>query len=103
MSTIKLLHLIHSPFQNGIAERSNLTIMELAIASMLGGSVPMYLYPYAIDAVIFILTVMPCEALNMQSTPHIELFNEIPDISWLRAYGCDAYIHLLKPEQSKVS
>ena len=91
----------YSPFQNGIAERSNLTIVELAVASMLGGNVPMYLYPYAIDAVIFILTVMPCEALNMQSTPHIELFNEIPDISWLRAYGCDAYIHL--PDHQRAS
>ena len=91
----------YSPFQNGIAERSNLTIVELAIASMLGGNAPMYLYPYAVDAVIFILTVMPCEALNMQSTPHIELFNEIPDISWLRAYGCDAYIHL--PEHQRAS
>ena len=91
----------YSPFQNGIAERSNLTVVELAIASMLGGNVPMYLYPYAVDAVIFILTVMPCEALHMTSTPHIELFNEIPDISWLRAYGCDAYIHL--PEHQRAS
>jgi hypothetical protein len=84
----------HSPHQNGIAERSNRTVAELAVASMIAGKVPMYLYPYAIDTVIFVLNALPCEALHMTSTPVLEMSGTTPDLSWLRAYGCDAYIHL---------
>ena len=67
---------------------------------MLAGKVPMFLYPFAINSVNYVSTILPCEALDMKSSPHKELFGDIPDISWLRAYGCDAYIHLPESQRS---
>ena len=63
----------YTPHQNGIAERSNRSIPELAIALMITAKVPIYLWPYACSIVIHVKNRFPTKALDMRSTPFIEL------------------------------
>jgi hypothetical protein len=84
----------YTPHQNGIAERSNRTITELAVSCILASKLPIFLWPYAFDSVIYVLNRMPNSFLSMESTPYIEVFKLIPDLSLLRVFGCDCFVNL---------
>ena len=89
----------YSPHQNGIAERSNRTVCELTVASMLTAKVPFYLWEYAVRSVVYVMNRMPTEALNMRSTPYLEVHRRVPDISNLRIFGCDVYASIPEHDQ----
>lgn len=89
----------HTPHQNGIAERSNRTIFELAVALLYDSNAPLKLWPYAAKHVIYILNRMPNKRLNLYSTPYTEVYKQAPDVSHLRTFGCDTYIVLPAHQQ----
>ena len=89
----------YTPHQNGIAERTNRTVFELAAASLYTADVPLRLWPYAVKNVIHSLNHMPNKHLNLSSTPHISVFKTIPDVSYFRTFGCDAFMNL--PEHQR--
>ena len=84
----------YAPFQNGIAERSNRTVFDLASALITDSNSPLYLWEYAVSTVIHTLNLLPNKALNLESTPFIELYHRPADVSHLRIYGCTAYVLL---------
>ena len=84
----------YSPHQNGIAERTNRTVFEMATAMLYVANTPFKLWPYAVKHAVHILNIMPNKILNLQSTPYIEVYHDIPDIGYLRTFGCDAYMVL---------
>ena len=90
----------YSPHQNGIAERSNRFICELAVAIMLDANVPAYLWPYAIAYVVYVTNRMPNKALGLTSSAFIAVHHKIPDVSRLRVFGCHAYMHLPDHQQA---
>ena len=81
----------HSPHQNGIAERTNRTVCELTVAMMMTTKVPYYLWEYTMRTAVMLLNHFPCQALEMKSTPHLEVFGTPPLLSHLRIFGCDVY------------
>jgi hypothetical protein len=89
----------YSPFQNGIAERSNRTVFELSSTLMTDANTPLYLWEYAVSTVIHTLNLLPNKALNLISTPFIELFHRPADVSHLRIFGCPAYTLLQEHER----
>jgi hypothetical protein len=84
----------HTPHQNGVAERTNRTVCELAVATMLSSGTPPFLWPYAIRFVVYVTQRFPTVALDMRSTSYVNAHREIPDVSRIRTFGCDAYSHL---------
>jgi hypothetical protein len=84
----------YSPHQNGIAERSNRTVFDLAAAVMHACGIAIRYWTHAVAFVIHTLNHLPCKALNLISTPHIEVFQQVPDVSYFRTFGCDAYMVL---------
>ena len=89
----------YSPFQNGIAERSNRTIFELASTIMTDANIPLFLWEYAVRCVVYVLNLLPNKALNLNSTPYEQLFGRKPNVSHLRIFGCPAYVLLQEHER----
>ena len=82
----------HSPFQNGIAERSNRTIFEAAIAILHSSNSSVTLWPLAVRHVIYTLNRLPNHRLQLKSTPYSEVYKSIPNLSHLRSFGCNCYV-----------
>ena len=54
----------HNSEQNGRAEISNYIICITACKPMLQGRLPKGLWPYAVQAVIYLYNIMPSDTLN---------------------------------------
>ena len=84
----------HTPHQNGVAERSNRTVFEAAAAILHASNMSVQFWTYAVKQVIHTQNMMPNKRLGLASTPYIEVFHRIPDISYLRTFGCHAYLRV---------
>lgn len=92
----------YTPHQNGVAERSNRTIFELAAALLHTSNCPTRLWPYAVRQVVYTLNRMPNKRLNLASSPYIEVHKAIPDLSHLRVFGCRTYVTLDPSQQPSI-
>jgi hypothetical protein len=91
----------YTPHQNAIAERSNRTIFDLAAACMHACGIAIKHWTHAVAYVVHTLNQLPNKALNLVSTPYIQLFKKVPDVSYFRTFGCDSYMVL--PEHKRPS
>jgi len=90
----------YSPSQNGVAERFNRTIMELARAMLTARALPNYLWAEAVSYASYIRNRCKTNALN-DKTPY-EAWNDVkPDVSHLREFGCDVWV-LDESDRSKL-
>jgi transposase InsO family protein len=90
----------HTPQQNGRAERFMRTIMDKAQAMRLEACVPQSWWEFAVLHALHCYNRTPMSRLKWQ-TPYQLLNNEVPDISYLRVFGCAAYVHI--PEARRVN
>ena len=90
----------HTPSQNGVAERTNRTVCESAVAMMLAANVPHNLWSYAIQHAIYLLDRLPTKATHMATTAFVETYGYIPDISHLRTFGCDAFAYIQEGQRT---
>ena len=90
----------HTPQQNGRAERFMRTIMDKAQAMRLEACIPQSWWEFAVSHAAHCYNRTPLARLKWQ-TPFFLLNNESPDISYLRVFGCGAYVHI--PEARRVN
>ena len=83
----------HTPQQNGRAECFMCTIMDKAQAMRLDACLPQSWWEFAVIHAAHCYNRTPISRLEWQ-TPYGVLYNEIPDISHLRVFGCGAYVHI---------
>ena len=81
----------HTPEHNGVAERKNRTLVEMATAMLLEFHLPPYLWGEAIIYSTFLLNMAPTKAI-IDATPYIAWHNTKPDISNIHTFGCTAYV-----------
>ena len=96
------------PQQNGIAERFNQTVVEMARTMLHHAHLPYVFWAEAINTATYIRNRCISRALDEQSTtPEERWSSQKPDISHLRVFGCDAYAlvkdqrHKLEPKAEK--
>ncbi|KAL0554130.1 hypothetical protein IC582_008044 [Cucumis melo] len=95
----------YTPQQNGVAERKNRHLMEVARSLMLSTSLPSYLWGDAILTAAHLINRIPSRILHLQtpldclkeSYPSTHLVSEVPP----RVFGCTAYVHNFGPNQTK--
>ncbi|KAL0536094.1 hypothetical protein IC582_025026 [Cucumis melo] len=95
----------YTPQQNGVAERKNRHLVEVARSLMLSTSLPSYLWGDAILTAAHLINRMPSRILHLQtpldclkeSYPSTRHVSEVP----LRVFGCTAYVHNFGPNQTK--
>jgi len=81
--------------QNGVAERTNRTIVERTIALMHSERLPTGLWAEVMDTVIYLKN--PARHLERsKSTPFEALTGERPNLSHLRVVGCAAWSLIMK-------
>jgi len=81
----------YTPEQNGIAERYNRTVVELARAMLLARDLPRELWPEAVNHACYIRNRAYTRAIN-DGTPHQKWTGERPDVSSIQEFGVPVWI-----------
>jgi len=90
-----------TPQHNGIAERANRTIWEMALSMLLYAGLPGYFWEYAVLTAVYIRN--RCLTTGHKTKTPEELWSgNKPYIKHLRIFGCDAYLHVQSTDRSKL-
>lgn len=90
-----------TPEQNGVAERFNRTIMELARSMIHTHSVGVNLWAEASATAVYVLNRVTCKS-SPNTTPYQGWHGVKPNVSHMRVSGCEAFMHVPKDERSKL-
>lgn len=72
---------------NGTAERLNRTIMDRVRATLIETNQPRLLWPWIVSHIVTAINYIPYKP-RPHTTPHQTIFGVVPDISYLRPFGC---------------
>src|SRR4051812_14418519 len=83
-----------TPQRNGVSERRNRTLLDMVRSMMSLTDLPLSFWGYALDTAAF--TLNRASSKCVETTPY-ELWNgSKPNISFLKIWGCDAYVKRLQ-------
>jgi hypothetical protein len=83
----------YTPQQNGIVERKNRHIAEVALALMADKSMPHHYWAEAITTVVYIMNRTPTVTVHGMTLKE-KYSGRKPDLSHLKMFGCITYVHL---------
>ena len=83
----------YTPQQNGVAERKNRHIAEVARALMAEKNMPHSFWAEAVSTAIYIMNRTSTAAIH-DVTPEERFTGKKPDLSHLKVFGCIAYVHV---------
>ncbi|KAM1496471.1 hypothetical protein ACFXTO_031069 [Malus domestica] len=97
----------YTPEQNGLAERKHRHIVETALTLLQTAHLSPSFWTYACHTATYLINRMPTPVLHNKS-PFELLYNDVPDLSHLRVFGCSCYpllksynISKLQPKTSR--
>eukprot|EP00253_Pinus_taeda_P025393 PITA_25393 len=91
----------HNPQENGVAERKNRTIVGAAWAMLHDQGIPLHLWAEAWNTTVYVQNRCPHRILGM-STPEETYSGKKPDLSHLRIFGVNVYMHVTKDARKKL-
>ncbi|KAL4377627.1 hypothetical protein GQ457_02G041370 [Hibiscus cannabinus] len=91
----------YTPEQNGVAERKNRTVVEMARSMLQEKGLPNHFWGEAVATAVYILNISPTRAVPNQ-TPYEVWTGRRPRVSHLRIFGCVAYTLINTPIRSKL-
>ena len=89
----KQLTVRRTPQQNGVAERKNRTIVEMARSMLKGKNLPNEFWAEAVNTAVYILNRSPTKAVQ-NMTPYEAWFKRKPQVNNLKVFGCVCYYHI---------
>ena len=92
----------YSSAQNGIAERSFLTIFNAARAMLFARDLPTFLWPEAASYSIYIANRSPTRALP-DKTPYEAFWGRKPNVAHLQEFGADCWVLRQDPALHKLA
>jgi len=90
----------YTPEQNGAAERLNRTLVERMRAMLLEAGVDQDLWAEAMATACYIRNHSPATAKS--KTPYELFWGRVPDVSKMRTFGAQAYVHVPKALRRKL-
>lgn len=90
----------YSPQQNGVAERRNRYINDMAVCMLLDANLDKRYWGEAITTAAYIQNRMPSRVVR--KTPYELWHGRKPDLSNLRVFGCDAYVRIPDAKRGKL-
>ena len=91
----------YTPQQNGVAERKNRTIMEMARSMLKGKNLPNEYWVEAVSCAVYILNRSPTKIVR-DMIPQQAWSDMIHSVSHLKVFGCIAYAHVPKETRIKL-
>ena len=88
----------YTPQQNGVAERMNRTLMEMARSMLYHANLPQELWAEAVSTAAYLRNRCPTSTFHGE-TPYERWFGEKPNVDHLRIFGCPVYVHT--PDQKR--
>lgn len=87
--------------QNGVAERKNRTVVEMARSLLKAKRLPNNFWAEAITNAVYLLNISPTRAV-LHQTPYEAWKGIKPQVSHLKSFGCVAYTLLPSQERGKL-
>uniref|UniRef100_A0ACD5TXY1 Uncharacterized protein n=1 Tax=Avena sativa TaxID=4498 RepID=A0ACD5TXY1_AVESA len=88
--------------QNGVVERRNQSVVEMARSLLKSMKVPARFWGEAVKTAVHILNRAPTRALS-GVTPYEAWHGRRPDVSYLRTFGCTVFVKKVGPCVTKLS
>ncbi|KAF0710055.1 hypothetical protein AaE_012679 [Aphanomyces astaci] len=88
----------YSPTQNAVAERRIGLVVQKMRALLIEGSLPKFLWATALEYASWLLNITPSMS-NDGKSPHFKVFNTHPALSYIKTFGCTAFVHIQKVAQ----
>jgi transposase InsO family protein len=82
-----------TPQWNGVSERRNRTLLDMVRSMMSQTSLPPSFWSYALETAAFTLNRVPSK--SVEKTPYEIWHGKVPNMSFLKIWGCEAYIKRL--------
>ena len=86
-----------TPQRNGVSERHNHTLLDIVQSMMYLTDLPLSFWGYALETAAFTLNRAPSK--SVETTPYEMWFGKRPKLSFLKVWGCDAYVKKLQPDK----
>ena len=97
---------VDTPQQNGVAERKNRHLLEVARSLMFSTNVPKHFWGKAVLTAAYLINRMPSRVLKFQ-TPYQTLLTAFPNTKLLsdlepKIFGCSVFVHVHQTHRSKL-
>ena len=86
-----------TPHHNGVSERHNRALLDIVQSMMFLIDLPISFWDHALETAAFTLNRAPPKSVEM--TPYELWFSKKPKMSFLKVWGCDAYVKKLQPDK----
>ncbi|KAK1647028.1 hypothetical protein QYE76_064833, partial [Lolium multiflorum] len=83
--------------QRNVSERRNRTLLDMVRSMMSLTDLPLSFWSYALETAAFTLNRAPSK--SVETTPYELWFNKKPKLSFLKVWGCEAYVKKLQPDK----
>ena len=94
---VSQLRLPGTPQRNGVYERRNCTLLDMVRSMMSLTNLPLSFWGYALETATFTLNRAPSK--SVETTLYELWFGKKPKLSFLKVWGCNAYVKKLQPEK----
>lgn len=91
-----IVHLVSCPHahqQNGSTERKHRHIVEVGLCLLSHSAMPLKFWDEAFQTAVYLINRVPSKTIG-HTTPLERLFNQKPDYSSMRVFGCACWPHL---------
>ena len=79
-----------TPQRNGVSEHRNHTLLDMVCSMMSLTDFPLSFWGYALETTAFTFNRAPSKSI--ETTPYELWFGKNPKLSFLKVWGCDAYV-----------
>ena len=86
-----------TPQRNCVSECRNCTLLDMVRSMMSLTDLPLSFWGYALETAAFTLNRAPSK--SVETTPYELWFGKKPKLSFLKVWGCDAYVKKLQPDK----
>jgi transposase InsO family protein len=87
-----------TPQRNGVSECWNRTLLDMVRSMMSLTDLPLSFWGYALETAAFTLNRAPSK--SVKTTPYELWFSAKPKLSFLKVWGCEAYVKRLMPDDA---
>ena len=84
----------YTPQENGVAERDNRTLVEMARSMLSDAGLPKMFWGDAVLYAAYILNRTPSRSLADDITPHEAFTGNKPSLAHIRTFGCKCWVHI---------